>query len=273
MSSGPARMLKYPGSKWRLADWIISHFPPHTTYLEPFFGSGAVFFTKEPSKVETINDLDGNVVNLFRVIRERPEELAAQVEMTPWAREEYYLSYERPQDPLENARRFLVRYWQGFGSRLGNNAGWKNNIEGRNSGLCVWQSLPERIKVVADRLKGVQIENQPAVQLIERYGFKTVLIYADPPYLWTTRSDRAKGRKLYVHEMTEAEHIELLEALDRHPGPVLLSGYDSRLYNERLRHWVRRKAKATAEKGLARVEVLYLNPVAAAGALQRRLFE
>src|SRR5690554_1056987 len=107
-------VLKYPGSKWNIAKWIISFMPPHTTYLEPFFGSGAVFFQKPPSKVEMINDIDGNVVNLFRVIREHPEELAALIEMTPWARDEYYASYEKTGDSLEDARRFLVRCWQAF---------------------------------------------------------------------------------------------------------------------------------------------------------------
>lgn len=114
-----APVLKYPGAKWRLAVWILERMPPHEQYVEPFFGSGAVFFRKQPSRLETINDLDGDVVNLFRVIREAPEELAAAAWATPWAREEYEASYERPGglDPAERARRFLVRCWQSHGSR------------------------------------------------------------------------------------------------------------------------------------------------------------
>lgn len=111
------RILHYPGSKWSLADWIISHMPDHTTYLEPFFGSGAVLFSKPRSTLETVNDLDGEVVNLFKVIRERPEELAYVTRFTPHSREEYYLSYQPSEDELERARRLLVRLWQGRGGK------------------------------------------------------------------------------------------------------------------------------------------------------------
>ena len=88
-------VLKYAGAKWRIADWIGGFLPPHEIYLEPFFGSGAVFFRKAPARLETINDIDENVVNLFRVLREQPEQLAALIELTPWARDEYYSSYEK----------------------------------------------------------------------------------------------------------------------------------------------------------------------------------
>jgi DNA adenine methylase len=269
----PSPVLKYPGAKWSLAKWIIEHIPPHTTYLEPFFGSGAVFFNKMPSKVETINDIDGQVVNLFRVIRERPEELARLIEFTPWARDEYYASYEKTGDSLEDARRFLVRCWQAYGTRLGNRAGWRHNIQGSNGGLNGWNSLPRSIFKVAKRFDGVQIENQPAVKIIWRYNFENVLIYADPPYVWETRTDRDRSRKLYNHEMTNQDHIELLDVLDAHTGPVLLSGYACPLYDERLREWDRHSCKAQAECGQARTEVLWLNPIAAEGLAQQRLFD
>jgi DNA adenine methylase len=246
--------------------------PKHTTYLEPFFGSGAVFFNKPPSKVETINDIDGNVVNLFRVIRERPEELARLVEFTPWARDEYYLSYEKTGDALEDARRFIVRCWQAHATRLGNRTGWRHNIQGPNGGLTGWDRLPGDIKKMAKRLIGVQIENRLATELIDRYKFPEVLVYADPPYLWETRTDRDRGRKMYEFEMTDTDHVELLDVLDKHPGPVILSGYACPLYDERLKHWTRRTHKAQAEKGLERTEVLWINPNAAEG-MTGRLFE
>jgi DNA adenine methylase len=268
-----APVLKYPGAKWSLASWIIEHMPPHTTYLEPFFGSGAVFFNKRPSKVETINDIDGNVVNLFRVIRERPEELARLIEFTPWARDEYYASYEQTGDPLEGARRFLVRCWQAHGTRLGNRTGWRHNIQGPNGGLNGWNNLPKSIIKIAKRFDGVQIESQPAVEIIGRHNFENVLIYADPPYVWETRTDRDRGRKMYHHEMTDQEHIELLDALDAHSGPVLLSGYACPLYDERLSKWDRHSCKAQAECGQTRIEVLWLNQVAADGLAQQSLFK
>lgn len=111
-------ILKYPGAKWRLSPWIIEHIPPHESYLEPFFGSGAVFFNKKKARIETINDLDGEVVNFFRVCRERPEELAAALSLTPWARDEREAAYitEENEDPVERARKFAVRCWMTFGA-------------------------------------------------------------------------------------------------------------------------------------------------------------
>lgn len=267
MSIGP--ILKYPGSKWRLADWIVSHMPAHGTYLEPFFGSGAVFFTKEPTKVETINDIDRHVVNLFRVLREHPDELARVVELTPWSRYEYeaYLTSAKDQDyfavtddPVEDARRLMIRMYMGHGSRSSDRGGWRHNIQSNVGNSCskVWKQMPKRIFLAAERLKDAQIECSPAVDLIERYRYPEVLIYADPPYPLSTRYQRQ-----YKHEMTDQDHVELLEALDKHPGPVLLSGYACELYDGRLRHWTQKTILAFAEGGREREEVLWLNPVAA----------
>ena len=265
--TNPAPVLKYPGSKWRLAKWIIGHFPAHATYLEPFFGSGAVLFTKPPSKVETVNDLNNQVANLFRVLRERPEELAALVDMTPWSREEYNLSYELIGDPLEDARRFLVRCWQGRYTKLVHRTGWRYEINADAGKVTSWDKLPNRILEAATRLKQVQIENRPALEVIEIHKYHGVLIYADPPYSLSTRA-----QKIYANEMTDTDHLELLDALDMHPGPVVLSGYMCDLYDERLRHWTRRTRGARAETGDARTEILWINPVAAKS-LQVRLFD
>lgn len=124
-------VLKYPGAKWKLASWIIGHMPQHTAYLEPFFGSGAVFFNKPASKVETINDIDGQVINFFRQLREHPAELTRLLELTPWSRGEYFLSWEKPTGiPLEDARRFMVKCWQAFGARLDYRSGWRHEKKG-----------------------------------------------------------------------------------------------------------------------------------------------
>lgn len=260
MTSNAEAILRYPGSKWRLARWIAANLPKHTSYLEPFFGSGAVFFTKRPSHVETLNDLDGQVVNLFRVIRDHPLELADLVEATPWSREEYYLSYELTGTGIEDARRFLVRCWQAFGAKTSDRTGWRNDVQGRQNTSCsrVWRNLPGRILAAADRLKDAQIENRPALEVIERHRYPDVLIYADPPYVLGTR----KGKRLYKHEMTDQDHRDLIEVLDRHPGPVVLSGYANPLYDDRLAGWGRKTARAAAEGGRRRQEVLWLNPVA-----------
>lgn len=257
-------VLKYPGSKWRLADWIVSLMPPHKSYLEPFFGSGAVFFKKPPSRIETINDLDGEIINLFRCIRERPEELMRAVACTPYSRGEYEQAWEhfkaggqnRP-DGIEAARLTLVRYWQAHGSTVVYKGGWKNDRAGREYAYDVryWRQLPERIATVAERLKDAQIEQAPAVDVIRRFRHPDVLIYADPPYMLNTR----KGKQYIVEMAEEAQHVELLDALQEHPGPVILSGYDNDLYNEHLQGWKKLHRRAQAEGGAARMETVWLN--------------
>ncbi|MDO3682179.1 DNA adenine methylase [Paenibacillus ehimensis] len=256
---GVPRILHYPGSKWSMAEWIISHMPPHTTYLEPFFGSGAVFFNKPPSALETINDIDGNIVNLFRIIRDRPDELSRAIQLTPFSRQEYYASDDPTEDELEKARRFMVRCWMSQGGKLCGRTGWRSVMNARDPQPAQqWVDVPNRVLVVTERLAGVQIECQTALQLLERYKLPEVLVFADPPYVMETRTG-----SIYRHEMNTEDHIQLLEALDAHPGPVLLSGYASRLYDDRLRHWTREVRSALAQRGKVTEEVLWINPIAA----------
>lgn len=253
------RILHYPGSKWSSTDWIISHFPEHRTYLEPYFGSGALFFRKSPSEIETINDLDEQVTNLFKVIRDQPDELARLVEFTPLSRQEYNESYFITGDSLEDARRFLVRCCQAIGAKTSDRTGWRSNINPENSAKTKqWSKIPQKISVVSERLKYAQIENQPALKLIERYRREDVLIYADPPYLRDTRTNRH-----YKYEMTTEDHIDLLDALQGHPGPVILSGYGHPLYDDRLIDWKRETKMVLAESRSIKEEVLWINPVAA----------
>ncbi|WP_273845435.1 DNA adenine methylase [Rubrobacter calidifluminis] len=270
-TSRPAPVLKYPGAKWTLASWIVSHMPPHTVYVEPFFGSGAVLFRKPRSRVELVNDLDDRVVNLFRVLRERPDELERAVRLTPYSRTEYLASYERSEDPLEDARRFLVRSWQAHALKVGGRSGWRYEISDvRGRPACGdWLTVPQRIQAAAERLSGVYIECRPAEEVIAAYSrseaAERTLFFIDPPYLLDSRPG------YYRHEMTAADHARLLGLLDAHPGPVLLSGYPHPLYEERLSHWHSTSREALAEKGRRRTEVLWLNP-AAAEALEGRLF-
>ncbi len=221
-------ILKYPGAKWNLANWVIKHMPPHKVYLEPFFGSGAVFFNKPPVGIETINDLDGDVVNLFRVIRDYPEQLASLIKLTPWSREEYLSSYESADNEVEKARRFFVRCWQAFATRTVYRTGWRHSAVGLAPNMPEqWNKVPIRIFQVAERLKYAQIECMDASNLIDKYNYKDVLIYADPPYIQS-----ARNRGIYRHEMTDEQHIALLELLKNHSGPVIISGYESELYND-----------------------------------------
>lgn len=250
-------MLKYPGAKNRIADWICQYIPPHDVYLEPFFGSGAVFFAKVPARIETLNDLDGNVVNYFKIIREQPEELARMLAMTPYARDEYNSAFsESPEDSdIEKARKFAVRCWMGFGcSNLYKNGFRSSQQRTSPHTTKEWRGIPERLLLATERLKNAQIENLPAVELIKRYDTPDVFIYADPPYLHGTRKNY-----LYKYEMEDQDHVELLKVLARHPGKVLLSGYDSRLYNDMLPGWRKVQKKTQAEAGIPRVETLWMN--------------
>lgn len=266
-------VLRYPGAKWSISDWIVSHLPPHDVYLEPFFGSGAVFFNKPPSRLETINDLSVEVVNLFKVLRDNPVELERMIELTPWSREEYYSctmpngNTPKSGNDIEDARRFLVRCWQGMSSKIDGRTGWRCDIKcecGQNH-VKTWLKVPERIRDVVDRLKQVQIEQQPAVELIKRYKNENVLIYADPPYPLSTRSGT-----MYYYEMSDKEHIELLETLNEHPGPVIISGYECQLYENNLSEWIKETKSAVADKG-KRKEVIWINK--AAYMYSNRLFE
>ena len=254
-------ILKYPGAKWNLADWIISHFPPHHSYLEPFFGSGAVLFSKQRSNIETVNDLDGDVVNLFQCIRQNPEKLQKIIYYTPYSRQEYEKSYlpARSEDPLDRAVRFLVRCNQGYGFRTnGSRVGWKNDVQGRERAYAAkyWTELPTVIDRAAERLRGVQIECRPAAEVIAKFNSENVLIYCDPPYVLSSRSS---GKRQYKHEMTDEDHLELLTVLKKHRGPVLVSGYASKLYDRELQGWCKETAFTTDQLSRTRQEVLWMN--------------
>jgi len=278
MRMGP--VLKYPGSKYTIAAWIVNHMPSHQVYLDPYFGSGGVFFAKPPVKVETINDIDGHVINLFRVIREQPEQLAQLVHWTPWAREEYQELlttasnkeyFKKTGNPLEDARRLLIRLWMAHGGKTSDRTGWRHNVQAKVGNSCakVWHDIPERILITAQRLKDAQIECRPALELIVKYRYSEVLIYADPPYVLDTR----RRMRQYKHEMTNADHIALIDTLNAHPGPVLLSGYACPLYDRQLRRWERKTCSALAEGGRKREEVLWLNQIAVKALDQQTLFK
>jgi DNA adenine methylase len=250
--SGP--VLEYRGSKWRLAPWILAQFPPHTTYLEPYFGSDAVFFSKAPLPMRS-SMTSGDVVNLFRVLREHGQALAALIQMTPWARSEYEESYTPCEERLEAARRFLVRCWQAQHLDFTRHTAWRHRGRADHSSTtALWAKLLERLLQAVERLQRAGIECQPALDLLQRHAQPDVLLYVDPPYVLATRG----RRRLYTSEMRDAEHLALLDALDAHPGPVVLSGYASPLYDQRLTHWRRLEAASVAEGGGRRTEVLWV---------------
>lgn len=250
-------LLNYPGAKWGMAKEIIALMPPHRSYLEPFFGSGAVLFNKPPSAIETVNDIDGDIVNFFRVLREQPEELARAISLTPYARDVVDDAYDNwGTDPVDRAHRFIVRSKMTHGFKMHNKSGFKIDVQGRERAYCVdaWNRIPEDLVQAALRLKAVQIENRPALDMIRRFNYENVLIYADPPYLMSTRCC-----KQYRHEMTEQDHVDLLSALLQHKGPVILSGYPSELYDRELKSWGCITRKSYNRNSDPRTEVLWCN--------------
>ena len=251
-------LIKYPGSKWGLAGWIISHFPEHHSYLEPYFGSGAVLFHKPRSHIETVNDRDGDVVNLFEWIKRDPERLAYEVYYTPYARQVYEGAFAaKPEDSLGQAVNFYIRCNMGHGFRTnGEKVGWKNDVQGRERAYAAgdWCRIPERIMAAAERLRGVQIEHRDALELIARFNFEKVLIYCDPPYVLSTRHG-----KQYKYEMGDADHIRLLELLLRHKGSVVISGYDSDLYNQMLSGWHKEYRAAYSQAASKKQEAIWMN--------------
>ena len=252
-------VLKYPGAKWRIAPWIIEHFPRHHSYLEPFFGSGGVLFNKTRSDIETVNDMDGDVVNLFECIRSNPEKLSHIVHTTAYSRQAYNESYFRP--PTEGkygkAAQFLIRCNMGYGFRSGMaTVGWKNDVYGRERAYAAkaWDAMPDVIMRVADRLRGVQIECANAMELIPKFNKPDVLIYCDPP-LCSLHSEW----KTIRHEMTDSDHLGLLTVLKQHQGPALISGYDNSLYGEELKDWYKQTVVTTNRRSQVRTETLWMN--------------
>ncbi len=260
----------YYGGKIGMARRIVAMLPPHRTYIEPFFGSGAVLFAKPPASCEIVNDVDRNVVTFFRVLRERTDELIDVCALTPHARAEYedaLLDCEL--GDLERARRFWVRVNQSFAKTAGRQTGWSVTTARTQS---VPGSILGRIARFADaaqRLMHCSIECCDAADLIDRLAAGTdTAIYADPPYLASTRRGRDRQRPAdYLHDMgDEAGHRRLAEALHATPAAVLLSGYASPLYDDLYGDWERIEVPVLAHAANAvtatrgeRTEVIWSN--------------
>ncbi|MGX8948491.1 DNA adenine methylase [Providencia stuartii] len=257
-------VIRYHGEKWRLAPWIISYFPDHRCYVEPFGGAASILMRKERSYAEVYNDLDSDVVNLFTVLRnaELNERLQEACQLTPYSRDEFKLASEPTADPVEKARRMVVRACMGFGSAsaLGGTSGFRSDSK-RKYALAshLWAKYPENLSAVCQRLQGVIIENKTAVELIKQHDSNDTLFYLDPPYVPDTR---VKGNRYYNFEMTDEQHQELLCSIKNIKGKVLISGYDSQLYNKELSDWtkVTKKSRISAGRGTGiRTECLWMN--------------
>jgi DNA adenine methylase len=225
------------GGKFSHLEWLLPLLPTCHHYCEPFAGSGAVLLNREPSPVETYNDIDGEVVNFFRVLRNRHEELIRSVALTPFSREEYYTAIYGETNgicEIERARRFYVKARQtrtGLAqtASLGRWANCKNTSRAGMSGVVSrWLGGVDALEEIAQRLIRVQIENRPAIEIIRLYDSPETLFYCDPPYLHATRGDS----KAYGFEMDETEHRTLAKVLNECQGKVAVSGYNHPLMEE-----------------------------------------
>lgn len=255
----------YYGGKSRLASWIVEHLPEHRVYVEPFAGSAAVLLAKAPVKHEVLNDVDGQVVNFYRVLRERPEDLAHAVSLTPYSREEYGLAdFDAPGiDELERARRWWVRSTQGFGQSATKATGWSISSAQNTPRMHQITRRIDRFAEIAERMRHVFIENTDALALIERFGADpTACLYLDPPCLDETRS----APSCYRHEFQEErQHRALAAACDGAQATIVVSGYHSPLYDELFDGWdvtdrlVVRPGNGRTRRLANAVEVLWSN--------------
>jgi len=254
------------GGKFSHLDWLLPLLPDCHHYCEPFAGSAAVLLNRPPSPVETYNDLDGEVVNFFRVLRDQSDELIRHIGLTPFSREEFSIACEPYPDDIgdiERARRFFIRARQvrtGLAqtASLGRWANCKNTTRAGMSGVVSrWLGSVEALPGIAERLLRVQIENRPALELIDLYDETGTLFYCDPPYVHDSRGDS----KAYGYELTDAQHETLAEKLRSIKGKAAVSGYRSDLYETLFNGWTRIDSpiKQTHSVKQPRQESLWIN--------------
>lgn len=252
-----------------LAPWIISHFPEHRVYVEPFGGAASVLLRKTRAYAEIYNDLDECVVNLFRVLRDPASAaaLTALLKLTLFSRVEYEQSREISTDPIEEARRLIVRSYMGFGSDAPNRAvrtGFRaaSNRSGTTPAHD-WANYPNALFNAVERLQGVVVERRDALHVMRQHDGPQTLHYVDPPYMPETRSAKSRRGGLryhaYAHELSTDDHRALLLGLQELTGTVVLSGYPSETYDKALSGWQRVERPALADGAKKRTEVLWIN--------------
>lgn len=252
---------RYYGGKFKLAPWIIEHFPPHLNYIEPCCGMASVLLQKPRSPLETINDIDSNVVNFFRVLRDSRDELLRRIALTPWAREEYEYCLRPCEEPVEKARRFFAVSCMSFNGATRDSKstyGWRNSTDHRLRSTPALDMYNNSLVAIADRLIGVQIEHRSWQDVVERLDNDEALIYLDPPYV---QNERTKGFN-YLHEWSTGDHRTAAELLRNAAGYVVVSGYACPLYTElyEAHAWHRVDKEAQTNSGGKRVESIWLSP-------------
>lgn len=252
-------LARYLGGKNRIAPWIISFFPHHKIYVEPFGGSGAVLLNKQPAWLDVYNDLYDRIVNFFEVLRdpEKSEQLARLVELTPYAQEAYARSFEIAEDPVEDALRFAVNSMMSYGGGIYKPGFKRDGILRTTPYPKTWREYPDVVRECAAELRNrnIEINNMDALQVMARYDSPDTLHYVDPPYVQSTRGNRVR----YAHEYDQQDHERLLAFLQTLKGKVVLSGYDSELYARQLDGWRKECKVAYDTQGGKKIECLWMN--------------
>lgn len=292
-------VLRYHGGKFRLAPKLLGLFPPHRVYTEVFGGGASVLMQKQRCYSEIYNDLDGEVVNVFRVLQDprKSARLEKKLRITPFARQEFLLGYKQSRSEVEKARRTIIRSYMGFGSdsitrMKASSAGFNTRISSvmatgfrwnaNRSGTTPahdWANYPKHIRQFCQRLQGVTIEQRDALEILIKMDRPDALHYVDPPYPMAVRQG-GNGTTLehrYRHEMTDADHVRLAEILNGLTGMVIISSYPGKLY-ERLYagwkqvQWTGGQFCSSNSRAQKRTEVVWLNDACVAGLSQQRLF-
>lgn len=255
-------IFRYHGGKTKIAPWIVSKMPFHKCYVEPFGGGASVLLAKPTTLTEVYNDIDKEVFNVFKVIREHPEALIHALKYTPYSREELQHAYSHTDDPIEAARRFIVKGHMAF-STCGQNAnvGFRAAINSGDyaSQAYTFSNIWKAIDRIRTRFERVILENCNAFDLLPRYDKEQTLWYFDPPYVNDTRSN-SSVKKGYAHNMTDPEHEFLLQKIKLLKGSVMISGYDTEMYRDYLRGWQCFTTKGfTDSKIKTSTESLWLN--------------
>jgi len=257
--------FNYFGAKFNHLDWLLNLLPESYSFVEPFSGSAVVLLNRAPSRIETINDINSDVVNFFKVLRDDPVNLCEKIYFTPYSREEYYNCLRTADEgsDLERARKFFVCVNQGFASigRYGRNTGWGFTAITSKSLMSEsvnrWLSKLPRLVFVIDRLKRVQLNNVDFREIFDKFDSEGTLFYCDPPYVHSTRT----GKTDYLHEMTENDHLDLIKLAISAKGNVAISGYENDLYKSELKKFYLSRAKETRRslRHSVRKECLWTN--------------
>jgi DNA adenine methylase len=256
-------LLRYFGGKWAIAPWVLAHLPPHRIYVEPFGGAASILLRKPRSKIEVYNDLDEEIVGIFRVVQD-PAQCAAlmrRLRRTPYSRREFELAFQASADPVIRAQRAITRAYQSFHHEALFNPKKTTFADARHrtgghSKAHEWMNYPRSLAAVSRRLRGVVIECRDAREVIRAQDCPDTLFFVDPPYVPSTRSSAG-----YRCELTEADHIALLDQLKAVKGMVVLAGYPSDLYDSALKGWKRVERGHYAAGSLKqRTEVLWISP-------------